>query len=197
MKQHPPRWGNLVGHGDHDFIAFGLLIDAGLFVEGFYHGVQSIEKYLKALALTIYDPSQLKSNEEWVKWLKKYSHNLEKLGNFCGSKFPYFTETKINDSLKRFSEFDQATRYPWVEKTLGNGFSGRDIPIFFDIIKNARNSLPIIIDDYPLGIYVRGHHYENVNYKINGPIADPIINSVKKIRRIFPEIDKLVRIKNA
>lgn len=195
MKPKPPRWGNLVYHADHDFIAFGILLDAGLIVEGYYHGVQSIEKYLKALALTIYDPSQLKSNEEWINWLKKYSHNLEKLGNYCGSNFPYFKEQNTNETLRRFSEFDQATRYPWVEKTLGKGFTGSDIPIFFNIIKNARNSLPILIDDYPLGIYVRGHHYENVNHKIDSPISQPIINSVKKIKRIFPEIEKLVRFK--
>ena len=196
MEQRPPRWGSLVYHADHDFIAFGILIVGGLFVEGFYHGVQSIEKYLKALALTIYDPSQLKSNEECINWLRKYSHNLEKLGNYCSSNFLYFSKPKTNETLKRFSEFDKATRYPWVERTLGNGFSGSDIPVFFDIIKNARNSLPISIDDYPLGIYVRGHHYENVNYKIDDPLSQPIINSVKKIKRIFPEIEKLVRIKN-
>jgi len=196
MKQRPPRWGNLVYHADNDFLAFGILIDAGLFVEGFYHGVQSIEKYLKAVALSIYDPTESKSNEEWVKWLKEFSHKVENLGNYCGFKYPYFIESQINISLKRFSEFDQATRYPWVERTLGNGFSGADIPIFFDIIKNARNSLPILIDDYPLGIYVRGHHYENVNLVVKGPVADILKISVKKIKRIFPDLDKLVRSKN-
>jgi hypothetical protein len=197
MKQSPPRWGNLVYHADNDFLAFGILVNEGLFVEGYYHAIQSIEKYLKALALTIYDPTQLKSNEEWVKWLKKHSHSLEKLGNYCGSQYPYFINPSINTLLKKFSEYDQATRYPWVERSLGNGFSGSDIPIIFDIIKTARNSLPILIDDYPLGIYVRGHHYEDVNHKVSDPLSTTLINSVNKLKNIFPQIEKMVRVKNA
>jgi len=193
MKQHPPRWGNLVFHADHDFIAFGVLFVNGLFVESFYHGVQSIEKYLKALALTIYDPSEVKTNEEWVSWLRNFSHDLEKLGNYCGQTYPYYIQKQTNSTLKRLSEFDQATRYPWVERSLGNGFSGADLPIFFAIIKNLRNNLPIKEDDYPLGIAVRGHHQFHPNVKIDNYFSKLLINTAKKIRTIFPGINDLVR----
>ena len=51
----PPLLGNFVAHADEDMLAFGLLASADLYPQAFYHGTQAIEKYLKALCLSIID----------------------------------------------------------------------------------------------------------------------------------------------
>jgi HEPN domain-containing protein len=194
MKPPPPKWGNLVYHADYDFIAFGVLLYSFVFEPAYFHGAQAIEKYLKALALTIFDPSESKTEDEWRKFLKKFSHNLAKLGNYCCNQYPYLKDEKTISALTRFSEFNSITRYPWVESKLNPLGTSEDIPIF-DLIKNLRNSLPIIYDDYPLGIYVRGYFYYNIDHKID-PANHPIIREIEKLRIIFPELNSLVRFKD-
>jgi HEPN domain-containing protein len=120
-RVRPPLWGNFIAHADEDLLAFGLLIRGRLHGLAFYHGVQAIEKYFKALVLSILDPAGTKETPSTQKWLK--THDLEKLANKCKDAFPFYGESGVLHNLKRFTEFDQASRYPWVEQVLGNGFS--------------------------------------------------------------------------
>jgi hypothetical protein len=52
----PPIWGSFILYADYDVLAFALLFQGGLHVASYYHATQAIEKYLKALALSIVDP---------------------------------------------------------------------------------------------------------------------------------------------
>ena len=109
-RVHPPLWGEFIAHADEDLLAFGLLIRGGLHTLAFYHGVQAIEKYLKALVLSILDPAGTKETPSTQQWLR--THDLEKLANKCKDAFPFYGESGVLDNLKRFTEFDQADPLP-------------------------------------------------------------------------------------
>ncbi len=193
-KKSHPRWGSLLYHADYDFISCGVLFLNFLMVEGFYHSTQAIEKYLKVLAITIYDSNEKKSKDEWNKFLKKFSHNLKELGDYCSQKYPFYKQKDIINYLKRFSEFDQATRYPWIERNLGNGFSGDDVNVVFKLVKQLRNDIPIQTDDYPLGILIRGYHHHDENKKkLENIIFLEHKKVVSKLTEIFPNICDLIR----
>jgi hypothetical protein len=53
--QKPPRWGEFVSYADNDVITFAVLW-VNFVAAAFYHAQQAIEKYLKALVLSIADP---------------------------------------------------------------------------------------------------------------------------------------------
>jgi HEPN domain-containing protein len=57
VKKPAPLWGNFIGYADWDLLAFGWLYLGGIRVPAYYHATQAVEKYLKALALSIIDPS--------------------------------------------------------------------------------------------------------------------------------------------
>lgn len=155
--KRPPLWGNFIAHADDDLLAFGLLIRGGLLPLGFYHGAQAIEKYLKALVLSIIDPAGTQETPQTKPWLR--THDLEKLAVRCQQKFSHYADQAVIANLKRFAEFDQATRYPWVPRTLGNGFCSEDIPVIGELCKQLRNDLPISVDNYKLGMEVRGYFH--------------------------------------
>lgn len=194
MSKNHPRWGSLLYHADYDFISFGVLFSNFLIVEAFYHSTQAIEKYLKVLALTIYDPDEKRTEDEWKKFLKGFGHYLERLGKYCSNQYPFYKQKDLTNNLKRFSEFDQATRYPWVERNLGNGFSGSDAGIVFELVKQLRNDIPIQTDDYPLGILLRGYHHHDIQRKfLKGLITLNTRKAALKLTEIFPNVYDLIR----
>ena len=184
-----PLWGNFVGYADEDFLAFGLLAAGGLYVPAFYHSTQAVEKYLKALALSITDPSGAFATPDTEKWLK--THDLSKLATRCGTKYPFYLSQDISVLMRRFSEFDQAARYPWIDQKHGNGFNTSDVPIFGSLICQLRNDIPIAVDNYKLGMEVRGHFHL-------GKTPDHTWSSyshqaVEALRKLFPNLDSFVR----
>jgi HEPN domain-containing protein len=190
MSFRPPLWGNFVGHADQDFLAFGLLNAGGMFVLAAYHGTQAIEKYLKALALSIVDLPGTTATPVTEPWIK--THNLEKLARRCGTKYPFYVQQNTLDLLKRFAEFDQLARYPWVEQNHGNGFTTADIPIFGDLILQLRKDIPISKDNYSLGIEVRGHYHNAEKSPV--PTWDVYPHhAVEALRSLFPNINDFVR----
>ena len=185
----------MVYNADMDVVAGGVLISKWFLVEGYYHWTQALEKYLKTLCLTIFDPDETKSEEEWVKFLmdRKMGHNLPNLARYCADTFPVYGDQKILDHLSRFSSYDQATRYPWVKNEPAEGFSGEDIAVFFELIRRLRNDLPIEKDDYPLGILVRGCSHGDPNITIRTPQLAMQRKAVLELKDLLPDLDSLVR----
>lgn len=186
-QNRPPLWGNFVACADEDLLAFALLMQDNLHSLAFYHITQAIEKYLKALALSIIDPlgsAETPSTQPWIK-----THKLEVLANKCGASHPYYGQPDIQNHLKHFTEFDQLSRYPWVSQKLGNGFRSDDIPVIYDICKNLRKDLPINKDDYKLGMELRGYfHGDKSRTSSNSSVI-----AVTALRNMFPDINELVR----
>ena len=189
-KVRPPLWGNFVAYADDDLLAFGLLIRGGLLPLGFYHGVQAIEKYLKALVLSIMDPTGTQETPQTQPWLR--THDLEKLAVRCRKSFPDYGEPGVIANLKRFGEFDQATRYPWVDLALGNGFSSGDIPVIGDLCKRLRNDLPITLDNYKLGIEVRGYFHGDRSRRVRS-WEHYSHEAVVALRSVLPSLNEFVR----
>ena len=190
MNTHPPLWGNFIFYADHDLLSFAVLYQNGLMVPAMYHGTQAIEKYLKALVLSILDPdgrTETPSNNQWLK-----THNLVELAERCSTHNPYYTSPEVVNNLQRFTEYDQAARYPWVNRKHGNGFSSAEIPILEDIIFHLRNDIPIQRDDYPLGIFVRGYHHGCPEALVNDTLSNRQ-RVVLALRNIFRNLEGLIR----
>jgi hypothetical protein len=191
MSKRHPLWGNFVFHADQDLLSFAWLHHGGLRVAGYYHATQAIEKYLKSLALSILDPdgeTETALNNPWI-----YYHNLVTLGERCAPRFPFYGQPDILARLRRFSEFDTVARYPWVEQKHGNGFTGADDPLLLDLVYHIRTDLPIKLDDYPLGMLVRGHHHNHPEAKTNLYMLREHAACLVALRNMFPHVDKIVR----
>jgi hypothetical protein len=182
-----PKWGNFVHYADLDLLSFGLLYVGGLTVPSYYHATQALEKYFKALALSIIDPDDnLASPFKDHPWLRK--HTISIVAEQCEGKHPYYARPDIKFTLKRFEEFDQSARYPWVPQKHGNGFTSADLPLFWDLFQNLRNDIPIDVDDYMLGIAVRGRH--QTGELVNTKELQPAVHALKIM---FGDIRVLVR----
>ena len=190
MQPTPPLWGSFVAHADSDLLSFAWLHSGGLRVAGYYHATQAVEKYLKALTLSIMDPEGKTETTLNNRWL--WTHDLAELAKECVPQFPYYGEPEVVARLKRFSEFDQAARYPWVPQKHGNGFTKEDIPLFWDLIRHLRTDIPIKKDDYMLGMLVRGHYQGQPDAKIDPQfLVSP--GCVVALQQMFPEVTSIVR----
>jgi HEPN domain-containing protein len=106
MSAHAgPLWGNFVAHADWHLLSFAWLFRGGLHVQSFYHATQAVEKYLKALALSIVDPDGKTETVKNNPWL--LSHSLERLASRCATQYAYYGQPEILTRLTRFSEFDR------------------------------------------------------------------------------------------
>jgi hypothetical protein len=81
---------------------------------------------------------------------------------------PFYGQRRITSKLEQFSEFDQCARYPWVEQKYSNGFdSGEFLPVFWELTKQLRNDIPMPVDNYPLGLGIRGGFYREPTHEVN------------------------------
>ncbi len=190
-----PQWGNFIYHADMDLQAFACLNMDGIHALSKYHAVQSIEKYLKALALSIEYPTGKKSGEitqarkTWVK-----SHDLNRLAQRCMTRYPYYGSDNVSQILIHLSKLDQHYRYPWAEMQIGNFSSANDIESIIQLIVKLRGDIPIIRDDYPLGMLIRGGHQDQVSrqtWDINRMKSQSRVISALLI--LFNDIASLVR----
>jgi hypothetical protein len=186
-----PLWGNSIYHADNDFLSFAWLYRGALIVHGFYHATQAIEKYFKSLALSIIDPNGDTETVRNNRWL--LSHDLVALASRSVAHYPYYGQPDVLSRLRRFAEFDQCARYPWVEQKHGNGFTGADLPLIWDMVLHLRSEIPIKIDDYPLGLFIRGHHHGHPEYQANLSMLNLIGGPLEATRLMFPELNKIVR----
>lgn len=186
----PPLWGNFVAHADGDLLAFGLLLRGNLSALAFYHSTQAIEKYLKALGLALLDPIGAVETPLTQEWL--ITHDLVKLAKRCAKADSFYGQPETRAHLKRFSEFDQVSRYPWTKQNMGNGFSSDDIPIVGEICQHLRKDLPIACDNYELGMKVRGYFHGD-RTKINPLWGHHSHEAVQALRKVLPNIDEFVR----
>ena len=189
---HAPIWGNFVYYADYDVLAFAWLFQGGLHVAAYYHATQAVEKYLKGLALSIIDPAGVThpypSNKRWLQ-----DHNLARLAERCSQQFSYYGTAGVQATLKRFAEFDQLARYPWVEQTQGNGFTSADIPVICEVLLRLRTDIPLVKDDYPLGMFVRGHHHGHPEHAVNSNLAAMQAPALAAARRMIPNIEQMIR----
>lgn len=166
MCTKPPQWGNFIYYADMDLQAFACLHRDGIYSPARYHAVQTIEKYLKALALSIEDPDGKKSGEITKgknSWVKYPLHRLDDLAKRCAKNYPGYGDEKILQVLKRLSKLDQYYRYPWAHENIGTFSSADDLEWFINLISKIRRDIPIIRDDYPLGMLIRGGHQSQVS----------------------------------
>jgi HEPN domain-containing protein len=187
-----PIWGNFVRYADGDVLAFAWLFQGGLHPAAYYHATQALEKYLKGLALSIIDPGgrthPFPKNERWLQ-----THDLARLAERSSKQFTYYGGAQVRAALKRFSEFDQLARYPWVQQNLGNGFTSADVPVICELLLHLRTDIPIANDDYPLGMLIRGHHHQHPESAVNPNLAAMQAPAVAAARRIIPQIEQMVR----
>jgi len=188
----PPIWGNFIYYADYDVLAFALLFQGGLHVASYYHATQAIEKYLKALALSVVDPPgrthPYPQNKRWLQ-----DHNLVRIAKRCADSFPYYGLAPVQTVLRKFSEFDQTTRYPWVEQNEANGFTSADIPMMCDLLLHLRNDIPITVDDYPLGIFIRGYHHNHPEIAVNAVLLSIQSPAVSAARAVIPQLSQMIR----
>lgn len=189
MPRPAPLWGSFIHHADQDLLSFAWLYSGGIRVPGYDHAAQAIEKYLKALTLSLIDPdgeTETALNNPWLR-----THDLNKLARRCSAQFPYYGAAGTTRKLALFTEFDQATRYPWISRTLGNGFNSADVPAMWDLIRHLRTDIPIKVDDYVLGMAVRGHHQGRPD-AIHQGFAE-YRQCVVALQRMFPDLATIVR----
>jgi hypothetical protein len=187
-----PPWGSLVGYADYDLLAFAVLRQSGLLKVSFYHAAQALEKYLKALVISIVAPTARTSSHPPYRKLL-ISHDLVGLAQICGGVYPYYTNTDVHNALSKFAGFDQATRYPWITKTMSNGFTTADIPLFSELFLHLRSDLPIVRDDYILGMSIRGHHHKHPELPAPALLTSTVGPAIAAARSVIPQIDEMVR----
>lgn len=194
MSTPSPLWGNFVSYGDWDLLSFAWLYEGGLHVPGYYHATQSVEKYLKALVLSVLDPDGV--HETVLNNAHMWTHDLDELAEMCLGRFPFYGQPDIVASLKRFSEFDQAARYPWAEKKLGKGFLSSVVPLLCDLVRHLRTDIPIKVDDYILGVLLRGYHQGKPETSTSAHVQSLLAQfgcCVAPLRHVFPDVDTIVR----
>ncbi len=190
MPKKFEKWGNFVKSADTDLLALGVLQISEQQTLAIYHGVQALEKYLKALKMSILDPSgSFATADTEKKWIK--THSLSKLAQKCQPQFPFYIDPIVLKNFKKYSEFDQATRYPWVLTELTNGNSTDDLRLILDYIKQARQDIPITKDDYPLGLSIRGHFHRKNEQTANVSLGDQF--AVLTLRKLRSDLDEFIR----
>ena len=70
--------------------------------------------------------------------------------------------------------------------------SSSDIPLIWDLIRHLRTDVPIKLDDYLLGMVVRGHHQGQPN-AVNQGINNRYGLSKVAVVRMFPDVATIVR----
>lgn len=192
MIAEKPVWGDLVFFADHDLLSFALLYSGGLAVPAMFHATQALEKYLKGLAvsLALTEPAHADKTLDDFIWLR--TMDIGYLAQKCGGRLPFYRQQGILDNLYRFSRFDWVSRYPWMVQHC-QGFTADDLNPFHELIHRLRNDIPIIIDDFPLGLLVRGYSMKDPEKPLGRPIADLQRIAVAALKKTFAGVNEIIR----
>lgn len=189
---HPPLWGNFVYYADHDLLSMGVLAKAHLFEPSLFHAGQALEKYLKALILADKDPMGARETAETQPWIQQ--HDLARLARRGLARFPHYSDF-IPDPFNRIASFNTAMRYPWRDAKGSASFSvEKEIRLAGGIIERLRNDLPIQVDDYPLGIALRGRFHRHGRPRVPRRQRRDTALAVAALRELLPNVDDMVRV---
>lgn len=141
-------WGNILYHADKDVVAFAVLLDSEQYSLAAFHGVQAIEKYMKTHYIIQLEKTQSMNNQDIKKIMKDLSHSLSRLQEKLSQKF--FEEKE----LLKWDIFYEWSRYPFDGRN-NQGLSNIDIDEIKSALKKIRKALPITVDNYPLGMFIR------------------------------------------
>ena len=191
MSRQLPLLENFICQADNDLISFAVLNHYMIFEPAVYHAVQAIEKYLKALALSLAGTQHKPQAEFDDSWLR--THDLVKLAERCSKALPFYGEERVIDDMTRFSELNNLARFPIAEQLHWNGFSTSDHNRFEEIILHLRTDIPIVRDDYPLGCLIRGYKQGKPLRRKSGLLPDSQRVSAALLRNVITRADQLVR----
>jgi hypothetical protein len=181
-----PQSGTFLGAADEDVLSAAVLNHHGQWVHSLYHGVQSIEKYLKARFFTLHEAAGRRGYAAYNQHEQMLrTHNIPKLYaaikniDKTGLDFPWESE------LPALSEFDQATRYPYVERKVRNGMCSSDIELCYLFALHVRPAAVSANDNYPLAMAIRG-------YRLDSPADPSPTKAAVLLKEYFPDADSLI-----
>jgi HEPN domain-containing protein len=193
VPKRMPKWGLFIGHADDDLIAFAVLwANAPLSRAPFFHAQQAIEKYLKALVLSIGDPLGENLTPINTPWIKR--HDLMALAERCAPEFPYYGDAATIEKLRFFNELNQGLRYPWVARN-GGSLSVKKVHWLEELVHHLRNDVPIVLDNYMLAMLVRGYFHQDpsVRFPQSEEVLPLYAPSIAALRATFDDLEGLVR----
>jgi HEPN domain-containing protein len=181
-----PHSGSFLGKADTDILSAVVLQHYDQWIHSLYHGVQAIEKYLKAKFIALHESKGkngyevYKQNERLLK-----THNVLKLWNRVESLEPSYQSFPWKDELSMLSEFDQVTRYPYVEQKVGSGLCSSDLELCLLVALQVRPNTVIQQDNYPLAMALRG-------YQIEEPTDVKPTPAAQILKDYFPDANALI-----
>ncbi|MFG6094816.1 hypothetical protein SPB21_12320 [Leptothoe sp. ISB3NOV94-8A] len=182
----PPHSGTFLAQADNDILSAAVLQHYDQWVHSLYHGVQAIEKYLKAKFIAFHEKRGENGYEVYNQnknFLK--THNIIKLWNKIESLEPSYKSFPWKQELPMLSEFDQLTRYPYVEQKVHNGMCSSDLELCLLVSLQVRPNTVIQQDNYPLARALRGYLMENPTDVKPTPAA-------QILKDYFPDANALV-----
>ena len=191
MARRVPAWGNFVYKADTHLISFAVLNHYMVYESAICHAVQALENYLKALALSIAESTHDSGTDYDDSWLR--THDLVRFAKRCAKKIPYYGEENLLDDLLQFYEVAKSLRDPTSERADTSGFSTTDYNKFEEIILRLRTDIPIIKDDFPLGVLIRGHSHGRPSKHKSALLPDSHRISAALLRNVITRADQLVR----
>ena len=79
-----------------------------------------------------------------------------------------------------------------MHRSLGNGFDGDDVDVIAAICKRLRTDLPITLDNYQLGMDVRGYD-QGDRTALDPARAYRSLDAVTALRSVVPSLSDFVR----
>jgi argininosuccinate synthase len=189
-KNKHPQYGTFIYDADTHLLSAGSLGLTNM-RHAYFHITQAIECYLKAFLLQVENPYGYVSKNDKS---KNKSHNLKLLASSLPTKYEFYREPRIVKALEEYSAYNEAARYSDSSK-LDKGFNSSELKLMQEIINNLRNDILMLIeiDDYPLGIAVRGSHFRSPNEIIQNITIIAEREKADLLKKIFPELDKFVK----
>lgn len=221
-KNRPSNKLMLIGDADNDLLSAAVLWKHHLHLSAYYHFAQAIEKYLKVLLIDTdpkYKNGHLPKNSAGNAYIPTcyWGHDLKKLALQLPNeeKYNFYKKDKIKH-LKEYSKYNESTRYSILgipkdkegklsaeevrqrdqEKKV-KLYTSENLKHIQELIYRLRNDIEIDLDDYLLGIALRGHPQEHPDKKINFDYDGGIKKSAEILKEIFPNADEFVRWKKS